>query len=115
MTRNALQYTAQITYDSGTQLRRYITDSYTKESIIRRYYIGSSAKQGAEESNNLVYTSMRRDITSPEAVTIIKGHRVLGAEQLYTNMQVQLGGKDTKERVLKGIAFTQERKCEGVV
>ncbi|KAJ5212927.1 hypothetical protein N7449_000096 [Penicillium cf. viridicatum] len=78
MTRNALHYTAQITYDSGTQLR-------------------ANYARGAEESNNLVYTSMRRDITSPGA-TIIKGYRMLGAEQLYTNKQVQLGGKDKEKR-----------------
>ena len=57
---------------------------------------------------------MRRDITSPEA-TIIKGHRMLGAEQLYTNKQVQLGGKDTKKRGIERDCFYTRRKCEWVV
>lgn len=91
---------------------RYTSNSCVKWSIIREYYIGSSAKQGAKESNNLVYTSMRRDITSPEAI-IIKGHRMLGAEQLYTNKQVQLGGKDKEKRGLEEIAFTQEGNANG--
>ncbi|KAJ9485178.1 hypothetical protein VN97_g8186 [Penicillium thymicola] len=98
MTRNALYYilhklptTPELNYG------RYTSDSCVRWSIIREYYIGSSAKQGAKESNNLVYTSMRHDITSPEAI-IIKGHRMLGAEQLYTNKQVQLGGKDKEKR-----------------
>ena len=83
---------------SKLDYRRYTSDSCVKGSIIRQYYIGSNARQGGQgKQHTLVYTSMRRDIMSPEA-TIIKSHRMLGAEQLYTNKQVQLGGKDTKEK-----------------
>lgn len=67
MTRKALHITL---HKSPTipklDYRRYTSDSCVKGSIIRQYYIGSNAKQGAEKSNTLVYTSMRRDIMSPE-------------------------------------------------
>lgn len=76
-----------------------------KESIIRRYYIDSSAKTGPTESNNLVYTSMR-DNPGPQSSRALRG-----AVQL-----AQLGSKDTRKDDWKVIAFTQERrKCEGVV
>lgn len=110
MTRNALHITLHISPTiPKLTYGRYTSDSCVKGSIIRQYYIGSNAKQGDETSNTLVYTSMRRDIMSPEA-TIIKGHHMLGAEQLYTKKQVQLGGKDTKKRGVGRDCFYTRRK-----